>query len=85
MNVVFVTNLDWYRGLAWPVLNCVPRIGERVHVHISSEPFCEANKLPKVLEVTNVTYHFDRVVCELEYRKMDLNCTDVRFKHLMKQ
>lgn len=86
MTIQFKTNLDWYRGLSWPVLSEPPHKGELVHVFPASEGFCEAHNIPKILEVVEIVYYFDRVVCELWYRKMDTEYADSsRFSHLMKQ
>lgn len=88
MRVVFKTNLDWYKTVAWPVLdNAIPHKGETVNVHPGSELFCNHNKIPTQLEVVDVTYYHDKVVCELHYKKINIELaklTDNGIKHLMK-
>lgn len=88
MKIYFKTNLDWYSGASFPVLeNIVPRKGEIVSVHQQSLSFCEHNKIPSQLEVVNVTYYYDRVICELWYRDIDIKWAELSengLKHLYK-
>lgn len=88
MNIVFKTNLDWYRGISWPVLDVVPRKGEEVYVHPGSEGFCRHNKIPSRLEVVQVRYYYDRIEVELWYTKIDTDSANLvkgGLDHLYKQ
>lgn len=87
MKVYFKTNLDWYRGVAWPVLDIPPPIGTTVHVYPASESFCRVNQIPSRLKVVNHEYYFDRVEVELWYLPIDTDAANISGKlpHLYKQ
>lgn len=87
MKILFSTNLDWYMGISWPVLDVVPHKGEYVHVHSGSEKFCEHNKIPKILEVVQVTYTNEYIRVELWYGKIDVDSANLsgKLSHLYKQ
>lgn len=87
MKVLFKTNLDWYRTVAWPTLDTPPPIGTTVHVSPGSEPFCRVNKIPSRLKVVAHDYYFDRVEVELWYLPIDTESANLSGKlpHLYKQ
>lgn len=71
MRIRFKTNIDLYRTVAWPVLDVVPRKGEKVHVAPASYSYCRHHKIPPSLEVVSVTYYHDEVVVDLWYNETD--------------
>lgn len=73
MTVIFRTNIDHYGQLHFPVdFTQVPRIGEKVAVRDRFTGYFISRKLPDVLEVVDVTYTENHAVCELWYRKIDV-------------
>jgi hypothetical protein len=71
MVIKFRTNIDAYRMVDWPRISIVPRKGEYVNVHPSSESYCILNHIPSRLEVVSVTYYQDAVLVELWYNETD--------------
>jgi hypothetical protein len=81
MRVVFKTNLDIYQPVAWPVIeNIKPSVGDYVRVWPASESYCNANKLPLELEVQSVVIAFDKIYCDLWYKKHDVEFADAARK-----
>jgi len=73
MTVIFKTNIDHYGQLHFPIdFTQVPRIGEKVAVRDKFTEYFTSRKLPAVLEVVDVTYTENHAVCELRYRKIDV-------------
>jgi len=73
MEIRFKTNLDAYQTNCFPEnLTEVPRKGENILVNSIFIDYFKKKKLPVILEVYNVTWCEDGVVCELSYRKIDL-------------
>jgi hypothetical protein len=72
MKVIFTTNLDKYKNGYFPKnLSVVPRKGEMVSVNQEHIFFFKDNMLPTRLEVVQVTYFENQVVCELWYNQTD--------------
>lgn len=73
MKIVFKTNIDKYQTNCFPEnLLFVPRVGEKVMVTPVFESWFKDKKLPIRLEVVDVTYAEQFVICELWYNKQDL-------------
>ena len=73
MRVLFKTNIDNYQTNCFPEnLPFVPRIGEKVMVTNVFVQWFKNKKLPIRLEVFDVIYSDQGVVCELWYNKTDL-------------
>lgn len=72
MKVKFRTNLDHYKKACFPTtLTMPPRIGEKVLVGSTMTSFYKDKKLPCRLEVVDVIWGEDDVVCELWYNEID--------------
>lgn len=72
MKVIFTTQLDNYKTNCFPEnLTMPPRIGEKVLVNKVFGDYYASKKLPLRLEVVNVTWCEDGVVCELWYNESD--------------
>ena len=87
MKTYFTTNLDWYSGVMWPILdNLIPPMGSDVFVHPASETFCHENKIPSSLKVVAIRINYDRVYCELWYdAAITKLSSQERLNHLYKQ
>lgn len=73
MKVVFRTNIDHYKTNCFPTeFNIPPRIGETVMVAPVFEKYYRDKKLPVRLEVVDVIWGELGVVCELHYKKIDI-------------
>ena len=73
MKVVFRTNVDHYQKPCFPInLDAVPRKGDDVAVTGAYKSYYESQKLPTVMEVVNVTWGESGVICELWYKKIDI-------------
>jgi len=72
MKVQFRTNLDHYQTTCFPEnLTIPPRKGEKVAVNKVFNEYYSAKKLPLRLEVVEVTWCEDGVICELWYNETD--------------
>ena len=71
MKIRLRTNIDAYNQVEWPVLSVVPRKGEIVFVHSNSNSYCEYNKIPKRLEVSQVYYYQDIIEVDLWFNEID--------------
>ena len=73
MKVTFRTNIDHYKTNCFPNnIETPPRIGETVSVTEAFADYYAKQKLPIQLEVINVTWTDKGVVCELWYKKIDI-------------
>jgi hypothetical protein len=73
MKVVFKTNLDRYKTNCFPNnFEIPPRIGESVLVLESFADYFIKQKLPIRLEVVDVFWTENGAVCELWYKKIDV-------------
>lgn len=73
MKVVFKTNIDNYKTNCFPEnLTIPPRIGETVLVNEVFLDYYSKKKLPCRLEVVDVTWTEKGVICELHYKKIDI-------------
>ena len=73
MKVVFRTNIDHYKTNCFPEnVTIPPRIGETVLVTEVFAEYYSKKKLPIRLEVVDVTWTDKGVVCELWYKKIDV-------------
>lgn len=78
MKVVFKTNIDAYKNTCFPTyLTMPPRTGEKVRVIRDFENHFNSQKLPLQLEVVNVTWTSDSVICELWYNATDKKMADL--------
>ena len=72
MKIVFTTNLDAYKSSHFPTLHhFVPRVGEMVEVKKQVRTLFVDKKLPRRLEVVNVTHQEESVLVELWYNETD--------------
>jgi hypothetical protein len=73
MKIIFKTNLDMYQTNCFPNnLEIPPRIGDTVLI---TEPFLDyyaKQKLPLRMEVVDVLWSEKGVICELWYKKIDV-------------
>lgn len=74
MKVIFRTNLDNYQTNCFPddIFDIPPRKGESVEVTKVFLKYFRDKKLPTQLEVMNVTWTEEGVICELWYRDFDI-------------
>lgn len=73
MLVIFKTNIDHYKTNCFPKnLVIPPRIGETVSVTDTFESHFRDKRLPTRLEVVDVIWTEDGVVCELWYKEIDV-------------
>lgn len=73
MKVIFKTNLDNYQTNCFPSnLTMPPSKGEKVLVTESFGSYFLSKKLPTRLEVVEVTWTNEGVVCELWYSPIDV-------------
>lgn len=79
MKVAFTTNIDAYsKKDCFPsTFETVPRKGEMVQVKSTFISYYRNQKLPVRLEVTQVTWLENMVVCELWYNKTDKELADL--------
>ena len=76
MKVVFKTNIDHYQTNCFPMnLEIPPRIGETVLVTEVFVDYYAKQKLPIRMEVVDVTWTEKGVVCELWYKKIDVEAS----------
>lgn len=73
MKVIFKTNLDKYKCNCFPTnLEIPPRIGEQVKLAEVFVDFYQRSNLPITLEVVDVTWTEEGVICDLWYRAQDI-------------
>ncbi|MEO6303837.1 MAG: hypothetical protein ABIP51_11765 [Bacteroidia bacterium] len=73
MKVIFKTNIDRYKTNCWPEnITIPPRIGETVLVVEVFQNFFISKKLPTRLEVVDVIWSDKGVICDLWYKKQDI-------------
>lgn len=73
MKVVFRTNIDNYKTNCFPEnLTIPPRKGEKVLINKVFREYYSKRKLPLELEVVDVIWCEDGVICELWYRSIDV-------------
>jgi hypothetical protein len=73
MKIRFKTNIDHYQTNCFPEnLTIPPRIGETVLVTQVFEDYYSKRRLPIRLEVVDVIWTDKGVVCELWYKKNDV-------------
>lgn len=73
MKIVFATNLDHYKTNCFPEnLSFAPRVGEKVSVTNIFMQYFKDKKLPTRLEVVEVTYTDQGILCELWYNSKDV-------------
>lgn len=72
MRVIFHTNLDMYKEVAWPVLDYKPNVGEFVYVHPGSENLILKKGLPPRLVITEISHRTSGIHCELWYHGPDM-------------
>ena len=78
MKVFFKTNIDAYKSNWFPEnLQLVPHIGEFVRVKNCYINHLQSQKLPTRLEVKNVEYTEDYVICDLWYNSTDKQIADI--------
>lgn len=83
MKVIFKTNVDSYKTNCWPDnINTPPRIGETVLVVPAFIPYFNSKKLPIRMEVVNVIWGENSVICELWYNKIDMVSANISGKNL---
>jgi hypothetical protein len=72
MKVIFQPKLEQYQSNWFPGnLSTPPRIGEWVSVSEGYRVTCKSKGIPDILQVTNVIWTSDGVICELWYRDID--------------
>jgi len=73
MRVIFKTNIDHYKTNCFPTnLEIPPRIGDTVLVTEVFLDYYAKQKLPVSLEVVDVIWTEKGVVCDLWYKKIDI-------------
>lgn len=73
MKVIFKTNVDHYKTNCFPTnLEIPPRIGETILVSEVFFDYYQKQKLPVKMEVVDVIWSDKGVVCELWYKKIDV-------------
>lgn len=78
MKVIFRTNIDNYQTNCFPEnLTIPPRIGESVMVTEVFGSYFSNKKLPTKLEVVDVVHTNKGILCELSYRKIDIETAKV--------
>jgi hypothetical protein len=78
MKVIFKTNIDHYQTNCFPLnLEIPPRIGETVLVTEVFIDYYSKQNLPIRMEVVDVIWLEKFVVCELWYKKIDLDKTNL--------
>jgi len=74
MKITFTTNLDKYSSIHFPEnLVHVPRISEKIYVKKEFEKYFLNKRLPTRLEVVDVFYYENKIICELWYNERDVN------------
>jgi hypothetical protein len=78
MKIVFKTNIDHYKTNCFPEnITQAPRKGDSVAVTQVFEDYYRQKKLPVFLEVVEVTWTDKGVLCELHYRKIDIQTAKI--------
>jgi len=73
MKVIFRSTVDHYKTNCWPTnIEMPPRKGDTVMVVEAFGSYYSGKKLPTEMEVVNVTWTEKGVLCELWYRKIDI-------------
>lgn len=74
MKVIFKTSLDHYSSyVCFPInLEIPPRIGETVNIVDSLRTHFQQQRLPTRMEVVDVIWTEHAVICELWYKKQDV-------------
>jgi len=76
MKVIFQTNIDHYQTNCFPSnIDTPPRIGETVLVTEVFRTYYAEKRLPTRLEVVDVTWTDKGVLCELWYKKIDVEAS----------
>lgn len=74
MNIFFSCNIDHYKSSHFDnTMTQVPRVGETVLVSHEYLYYFKSRKLPLRLEVVDVVWSGNTVVCELWYKKNDVD------------
>ena len=77
MRVVFKTNVDKYKTNCWPDnLQMPPRIGESVAVLEIFFNHYVNQSLPVRMEVVDVIWTDQLVICELHYKDIDIKVAE---------
>lgn len=72
MKIRFRTNLDHYQRTCFPEnLTIPPRKGDKIMVNKEFVDYYRDKKLPIRLEVVDVTWSEDGIICELWYNETD--------------
>lgn len=78
MRVLFKTNIDHYQTNCFPMnLEIPPRIGETVLVTEVFIDYYSKQKLPVRMEVVDVIWTEKGVICELWYKKNDVEAAKI--------
>lgn len=77
MKVVFSTNIDNYKGSNFPDFSIPPRKGDTVQVLDSHIDYFKNRKLPTRLEVVDVVWKENYVICELHYKQIDIEVAKI--------
>ena len=78
MKVTFFTNIDHYKTNCFPEnITIPPRIGETVLVKVVFAMYYSQIKLPTRLEIIDVIWTDQGVICELWYKKIDIKAAKV--------
>jgi hypothetical protein len=72
MKIIIATNIDKYKGGKFPDLSIVPRIGEHIQVKDIFVSYFKDMKLPTILQVFDVKYTESDIICEVHFRRIDL-------------
>jgi hypothetical protein len=73
MRIIFKTNVDHYQTNCWPInLEIPPRIGDTVLVTEVFLDYYGKQRLPQRMEVVDVIWTEKGVICELWYKKNDV-------------
>ena len=73
MKVIFKTNIDHYQTNCFPTnIEIPPRIGETVLVGEVFSSYYSQKRLPLRLEIVDVIWTDKGVICELWYKKTDV-------------
>lgn len=72
MKVIFQTSLKYYQSYWFPKnLSIPPRTGDWIKCTNAFISECKSLQIPDILQVTNVIWTSDGVICELWYRDID--------------
>ena len=84
MNIYFKTNLDRYKTNCFPTnLTQVPRVGDKILVERVFIKFYENLGLPIFLEVVDVYWSSEGVICELWFSKNSMNLAEAKGVNLL--